>query len=36
MGARKIIEKRNSQSLDEIRSDYKLIRGYHLPPIKSI
>ena len=34
--ARKIIEKINFQSLDEIRSDYKLIRDYHFPSIKNI
>ena len=34
--ARKIIEKINSQSLDEIKGDYKLIRDYHFPSIKNI
>ena len=34
--ARKIIEKINSQSLDEIKGDYKLIRDYHFPAIKNI
>ncbi|MCH2022305.1 MAG: hypothetical protein MK207_07450 [Saprospiraceae bacterium] len=34
--ARKIIEKINAQSLDAIRSDYKLIRDYHFPSIKNI